>query len=230
MANAAAVPGTPLTNFNARELYDTWRVKLVFREKLCGGIPRNAETIKSWVESKTGFKDEKAEEMTKEAIEAMKEQLTESSWNGFKQDVAHGLYIEPRQVKAMLRESCTTLGIFKKQRGSKQIYQHGLEVKGVQHEQPSRIYLDRLKPDGQDEGPIHIMTAQGPRSALKRLDYVEKAVIEFDLWRYKTHANETRHISHDNFVRILTFAQENGLGADRSQGHGKFDIIEFQQV
>ena len=214
--------------FDTGNLYDKWLVEIVFREKLCGGVPKNENTIKSWVESKTGHTDKQAEELAAEAVEAMKEQLTDASWNGFKQDAEHGLYIEPRQVKAMLRECFTMQRVFVKKKGSKQIHQHGLEIKGLEH--PSRIYLGRAEADGDDEGPIHVMTAQGPRSALKRVDYVEGATLTFELWRFKTVATEKRHISHDALVAALTLAQENGLGADRSQGRGKFDVTKFETI
>ena len=216
---------TPLAQFNTDKLYGKWTVEIQTRDKLCGGTPRTPEMIEGWVKAKTGYSDEQAKELAAEAIEDIQGQLTDASWNGFRAD-ERGLYIETRQVKAMLRECFTVQRLFVKRRGSKQIYQHGLEIKGAEH--PRRIYLDRGEPDGCDESPIHVMTPQGPRSALKRVDYVKGALLSFELWRYKTIPQETRHIGEEALVAALTLAQENGLGADRSQGQGKFDVVGFE--
>ena len=217
----------PDPRFSTEKIYNKWHIKLEFRNLICGGVPRNPELIESWIKAKTGHEDEKAKELTEEAIEAMKVELTDASWNGFKADKGHGLYIEARQVKAMFREGFTMTKVFVKKRGSKQMYQHGLEIKGIEH--PEHLYLGRDKADGSMENPIHVQTAQGPRSALKRLDYIKGATVEFELWIYKVDAKETRSIGEKELIHELTLLQEDGCGADSSQGNGKFDVIEFRK-
>ena len=138
----------------------------------------------------------------------------------------HGLYIETRQVKAMLKQSASLLRITTQKIGSKQILAEGMEVKGLPPT-PERLYLGCEQPDGHNEGPIHVKTAQGPRTSIKRVDYVERAELRFEIWVLKTAAQEKRHIGKADLERILTHAQENGLGADRSQTRGKFDVVKF---
>ena len=105
-------------------------------------------------------------------------------------------------------------------------------MKGADH--PARVYLGRKEPDGQEEGPIHVQTAQGPRTAIKRVDYVEDVSLSFEVWTLKkqnnSDAEKKRHIGKEDLEKMLALAQENGLGADRSQGSGKFDVIEFLAV
>ena len=103
-----------------------------------------------------------------------------------------------------------------------------MEVKGI--DDPMRIYLDAVEPDGYEERPIHVQTAQGPRTAIKRVDYVQDKTMAFQIWVLKTAPAETRHIGETEIVAMLRFSQENGLGGDRSQGGGKFDVIEFAKI
>ena len=213
--------------FNARELYDTYRVTIAMRDRICGGMPKNPEVIAAWIKARTGADDELTKEQTAEAMEVLVTEETEKSWTGFPCD-ENGLFIWSRQVKAMFKESASMLRITTTKIGSKQILQHGFEVKGLEHEE--RIPLGVSEPTGCEEGPIHVRTAQGPRTALKRFDYVEKAKLVFGVWVLKTAPQEKRHVGEKDIVRMLTFGQENGLGANRSQGYGKFDVVEFCKV
>jgi CRISPR/Cas system CSM-associated protein Csm3 (group 7 of RAMP superfamily) len=126
-----------------------------------------------------------------------------------------------------MRECGSILGIFQKKRGSKQIYQHGMEIKGLENE--FRIYINDCEDPLREEKPIHVDTPQGKRNALKRTDhFIEGATLEFRIWILKTDPSETRHIGEKDTKLMLTLAQENGLGANRSQGSGKFEVIELE--
>lgn len=215
---------------DSTELYDRYTITAQVRERLDGGVPRDPELIKQWVAAKTGFADEQTQKQIEEHmpdIVAATEGAADAMWCGFKKD-ATGQYIETRQVKAMLRECAVVLGITKAKRGSRQIIQHGFEVKGA--EGGSKIYLD-VKNPGTSEGPIHVMTPQGPRSALKRCDYIGAgSTLEFEVWILKTHAAETRHLGEKELRQLFALAQEDGLGANRSQGSGKFNVTAFDKT
>lgn len=218
---------TRAPGFDARALYDIYRVKLAIRDRLCGGVPKNKDLIKNWVAATTGFNDAQTEVQTQEHLDAMTADVAEKSWNGFPSD-ERGLYLYARQVKALFKECATMLRLTTDRRGSKQILQHGFEVKSLDGR--DRVHLGREKPDGDTEQPIHVQTPQGPRTALKRVDYVEGASVEFEVWVLATEHGETRHVGEDEIRAMLTFGQENGLGADRSQGSGKFDVVDFEVV
>lgn len=240
-----------MEGFEAKQLYNRYLVKIQMRDRLVGGIPETEELIAAHIRARTGHDDERTKQQIAEVLAARKaaktpkaaiaaaashealteekvEEAVEKASNGFLADEG-GLYIHARNVKAMLRESWDLAQVSKKQRGSKQIQQHGMEVKapGGQHE---RIYLDRKEPDGFEEKPIHVMTPQGPRHSLKRNDYVTKASLSFEIWLYKVHPSETRYVSEELLKKLLVHAQENGLGADRSQLHGKFDVVGFEKI
>ena len=219
---------TPDPRFNTSALYDIYSVTIQLRDKLCGGTPKNPTLLKGWIAATTEHDDDTTNKQVDEATAALLEPTEEKSWNGFRGDEKEGLYIEARQAKAMFKESATMLRVTVDKRGSKQIFQHGFEIKGPK--QADRIYLGVMKPDGYDEGPIHVDTPQGPRTAIKRVDYVANPKLHFHIWVLATATAESRHIGEKDLVEMLTFAQENGLGADRSQGRGKFDVIAFEVV
>lgn len=212
----------------SRNLYDRYAVTIAFREWLCGGTPRNQELIEAWVKARTGHDDALTKQQTAEALAALTDQVAEKSWIGFPAD-DRGLFVWSRQVKALFREAATMLRITTQKMGSKQIFQHGFEIK-----EPGtggdRLHLDRKEADGTDESPIHVVTAQGPRTALRRMDYVTKAKLSFEIWVLRTEAAEKRHVGKEEIVKMLAFCQENGLGASRSQGYGKFDVVEFSAL
>lgn len=213
--------------FDSKPLYDRYNVTIAVREHIYGGTPKNPDIIKAWIKARTGFDDDLTKAQTEEALETQTDEEAESMWTGFPSDEL-GLFVHTRQLKAMLRESAVLLRITKKKIGSRQIIQHGFEVRGPEHD--SRIYLGVTEPTGSHEGPIHVMTPKGPRTALKRQDYVEKPQLSFAVWILKTAPQETRHLGEKDLVQMLTHCQENGFGACRSQGHGKFDVIEFSKI
>jgi CRISPR/Cas system CSM-associated protein Csm4 (group 5 of RAMP superfamily) len=209
-------------------LYDIYAVSIQFRHRIYGGVPKNKELIADWIKAKTGYDDEIAEGLTEAAKAQMIDEESEKSWNGFFRDEEKGVYVECRQLKAALKQCASVLGVTKKKIGSKQILAEGGEIKSL--DGGDRLYLGKLEADGFEERPIHVMTAQGPRTALKRVDFVEGACLNFQVWVLQTEAQEKRHIGEDELVLILTMMQENGVGADRSQGGGKFDVVNFEKV
>jgi hypothetical protein len=217
-----------LKGFETTELYDVYNVTIRLRDQIRGGQPKNPDLLKGWIAATTGHNDETTTAQEKEAREALLEPTEEKSWNGFPADEKKGLFIWSRQVKALFKECASLRRIFIEKVGSKQILQHGFEIKGPDAD--DRIFLGKMKPDGMHEGPIHVTTAQGPRTAIKRVDYVEKVTINFAIWVLRTDPKEKRHVGEKEVRMMLVLGQENGLGADRSQGHGKFDVIEFAKI
>ena len=212
-------------SFSAAPLYDIYSVTIQVRDKICGGTPKNPDLLRGWIAATTEHDDETTSKQEQEARDAILEPTEEKSWNGFRSDAVKGAYIEARQMKALFKECSTMLRFTTDKRGCKQIFQHGFEVKAP--DGGERLYLGATGTLPFDEGPIHVQTPQGPRTAIKRVDYVERPSITFEVWVLSTHASETRHIGENDVVQMLRFAQENGVGADRSQGRGKFDVTGF---
>jgi len=190
-----------------------YRVKLQVRDRIMGGIPKQPEMIEAWLKSRDLLD---LEEQTKQEMAG---QLTDQSWEGFKGD-GDGLYIEDRQVKAMLKEAAN-------------IVRHVIKFKGFMRARvaervfvrPKRIYLGVGEADGFVERAIHVRTARGPRDAIKRSDYVSQPAIGFDLWVLGDGVIRETHLQS-----LLEYAGEAGLGASRSQGEGQFELEELTRV
>jgi len=69
-----------------------------------------------------------------------------------------------------------------------------------------------------------VMTMRGPRSALKRCDYVKQATANFEIWV------AAPAIAKGDLEKMLKLGQEIGLGASRSQGYGKFTLEKFRPI
>lgn len=212
-----------------KKMYRKYRVQLQIRDKILGGIPKNPELIQGWLKSK-GLEEKAIEEIaakTEPAVAVAIEEETNKAWTGFKSD-EDGVYIEGRQVKALLKEACSMLRIAVKKRGTKQVLQHGTFVK------PEKIYLnvddgdDSIafeKPTDHLEMVAHVVGPRGPRSTIKRHDYVERPFINIEIW-----VVDNEMIPMQAIKDMLTLGQEIGLGCSRSQDFGKFDLVSFEEI
>lgn len=206
------------------EMFSTFRLEMTI-DRLVGGIPRHPAIVERWQEAR--WKDHAKlqpgdpttpEEAANRTIELLGEQVHEEVagiWTGFVEHPDGGLAIEGRQIKAMFKESANILRTMIKV-GGKVIPLRARVAERV-FVQPNMLSLGVAAPTGTIERPIHVMTAQGPRTALKRTDYVDGAKIVCEL-RVLNDGVITEAILDS----ILTHAALNGVGADRSQGQGMF--------
>jgi len=217
-----------------KKLYTEYNVVLQIRERICGGIPVDEKTIENWLRGRGVLPKEAANRAKKirdeVGTEEYVEEASKSSWTSFKRDEI-GIYIEPRQIRALIKESSFILELTKNVRGLRQRLQHGIVIK------PDRIYLMKdnapiKEMDGQTEGPIHVMGPQGPRTALKRQDFVLKPTLTFIVRVVNpVGKDETDYLREDRLRAIFQWAEDGiGLGASRSQDEGKFDIVTFEKV
>jgi len=220
--------------FNPGRLYDRWLIRLKFRGKLFGGVPKNPELIAAWIRSQykknTGkeLSAEELEALTDEALDEIVEEKTDYSWTGFRSD-EHGLFINGYQIKAGVKQGAKNLEYYLKKLGSKDHFQHCVFIRGTGPD-PKKIYLDRTEPDGFDEGPIHVTTAQGKQNALARTDYVEGVTIEFELWKMPTIPQQKKHIGEKELQDIFIFCQENGFGAKKPMDGGQNDVVHWEKL
>ena len=95
----------------------------------------------------------------------------------------------------------------------------------------ARIYFERdgvllKEADGNEDRAIHVIGAQGPRTALKRVDFVNApAALHYDGRFLKDGV-----VDKDLIDFFLRYACYGGLGADRSQGNGMFVVHPIELV
>lgn len=222
----------PLSEIFQWSPFDEYHVRMVIPE-LVGGVPKHKDLLKGWINATN---KEKSDEDRQKLIEAsitelpdLSSEKEDKSWVGFKQD-DKGLYIEGRQVKAMLKESANI--VKKEVPVPKNIEKSGKGIAALKSKVADhvfvvedKIYLGREKPDLQEERPIHVMTAQGPRTSVKRSDIVKDVTIDFTVRRFCDTA-----VPEVSLFAILDYCRNLGLGADRSQGKGKVAEIFIEKM
>jgi hypothetical protein len=232
-----------------------WRrasVTLAIKNRLVGGIPTSPKLIEGWIAANMPevSADERAKlaEKTVQELPEQAEEAAKSMWTTFKRNSAGAVYIEGRNVKAMFKEAANVLRevLIKDERAGKKAAGEGKEGKAeaksrytnLKSKLAERLFIEQdeipmlrdgkaiEKPDGNEERAIHVMTAMGPRSALKRVDFVNApAVLKFSL-RYLNDGV----VDVELIKTLLEYAAWNGMGADRSQGNGLFELVELQPL
>jgi hypothetical protein len=205
-----------------------------FRDRLVGGIPvipegtDRADAYEGWARGAGIDPEDAADLATKLAADPdmpVTVEDVEGLATGFRSD-DNGIYIEARQIKAMVREASQRLGIIKQVRGSRQVIQHDLHVRSATDPNGQKIYLDRMVADGTETRPISVITRQGPRTAIKRFDYVDQPEITFTI-RVLAGGVGNGLIPIERIADIMELGCELGIGADRSQGEGTFDVVSL---
>lgn len=227
-----------------------WAAGIAMKDKLFGGVPANPKTIDGWLRSSAGVKEEEErrqmmlrtlrergyepETTSMEALEEASRLMAEKlNTNGFKRDPERGLYIEGRQVMAMLRESVSVLytGLrWKRSNGAKSKTTGEDSAKAATslfresvHVPDERIYLGRDEADGVE---LKIVHPKDPtrESSLTYVEYVERATLSFTVEELEG------TVPPGAWKRIWQHAERNGLGAMRSQQHGKFAVARWEAI
>ena len=226
-------------------LFVRYRVECQFIDRLMGGTPQKADLIAGWIRARAGVDEdaelaamvrrtlgeigvETPEEATLDEIVAMSEKVAaDRHGNTFKRD-ANGLYIETRQVKAGLKESCQVLFAGERwgrtKKGPKNALSEWIFVEG------QRVHLDRSEPDGTLTQHGVVTGPAGPRSTLTQYDYVEQPRIAFVLKSLLDPLTGKERIEPAQWKLLLSYLQYSGLGALRSQSHGQFKVVAFTQL
>jgi hypothetical protein len=203
-----------------------------------GGVPSDPKVAEGWLRSKLQETDERIQEMVAQVMEERK--VTESeavtivnnlkNLNGFKRTSGGQLFIEGRQVKAMLKEATsiavavnkiqmTGWGATKKWL-TKFLPEHVFVVDTtivLKHLDENDALVAFKEPTGIHQQFVH--TFRG--SAIQYQEYCDDAVIEFTV--ISDHNFTTR-----DWKMIWTTAEKNGLGASRSQGYGTFAVTGWE--
>lgn len=225
-------------------IYTKFRVKLQFRDKVYGGLPKADELLDPYIKAKFGD-DPEAALIVKEDVNPPSEddlvEAKEKSMTGFKCDDV-GCYIGDYAIKAGLKQWASLCGLTVKKRGTKQTVKETLFVKGLlpgengnYQNTDRKVYLQPIstEPDGVDDHAGHVDTAQGKKSIIRASEYREKATLEYEVWVLSVRFAEregTKNLTEGDLAMMLELGQEAGIGANRSLESGKFDVLEFERI
>lgn len=229
-------------------LFQTLTVLLVFRDKILAGIPKAGNPLDFYMDSKHMSDEAKADFEDRVAdgkvTDQEKEVIKSLNWCCFEKQTDNVLCLWHGNIKAGLREIFVTLGLtqkmYKKAKsekvgsaaeeghaGGKQTLQHAVHVEPLRLPffRPDSQGCDRFitEPDGFVDRVKHIEDAAGKRSVIGRHDYLLQPRLQFTLRWPKKGPFDRRDI-----INALAASEEDGLGACRSQGFGKYDIISIK--
>lgn len=212
--------------------FDTYKVKIRLRD-IVGGIPMNPNMVEKWINATNENKSAEEREALKNAALALLPEKTEEKMEqqgiGFAR-VNGELVIEGRQVKAMLKEAANITNMTSPRVDPKE------PNKQMKSKVGDQLFVEdvfinlggRKGPDAVEQKPIHVMTTQGPRSSIKVYEICRGVDIEFTLKRHNQKGKMA--VTEEVMLAILDYSQNIGLGADRSQGHGLFEVLSVEKV
>lgn len=197
---------------------------------IAGGTPTDPKVAEGWLRTKLGIdKDDIIREMVADVMvsrEVGADEATEivaanKHLNGFKRD-ENGLFIEGRQLKAALKEAAsiavaagklTARGWGKTNKGLlSYLAEHVFVVE-------EKLHLGVSEPSGIAQRFVHTFRGNG----IQYEEYVTDAKIEF-----------TVISDHDfkpaEWAAIWTCGEQNGLGASRSQGYGRYEVTRWDKA
>jgi len=191
---------------------------------IAGGTPTDPKVAEGWLRTKLADKDDLIREAVAEVMvdrgvtadEAATIVDANKHLNGFKRD-ANGLYIEGRQLKACIKEAASI-------RWPNERW--GPTKKGTRSFFPEHVFVveDRLplgvtQPTGVAQRFVHTWRGNG----IQYEEYVEDAKVEFTvITDYAFKAEE--------WALLWLTAEQQGLGASRSQGYGRFEVVQWSRA
>lgn len=196
---------------------------------IAGGTPTDPNVAEGWIKTKLGAKDDLLREMVAQTMvdrgvtadEAAEIVNTAKHLNGFKRD-ENGLYIEGRQLKAALKEAASIAVAAGKLNGrgwgktNKGLLSYLAEHVFVVEE---RLHLGASEPSGIAQRFVHTFRGSG----IQYEEYLHDAKVDFTVI-------SDHDFKPDEWAAIWTCGEQNGLGASRSQGYGRYEVTRWDKL
>jgi hypothetical protein len=195
--------------------------------RIAGGTPTDPKVAEGWLKTKlVDSKDDLLREQVAEVMmergvsteEAAKVISKEKHLNGFKRELETGeLYIEGRQVKAMIKENANIRWPKERwgptRKGTLSFFAEHVFVP------EDHVGLGVSEPSGVNQRFVHTFRGSG----IQYEEYVDDAELSFTVTTdYDFQAQE--------WAMLWLTAEQNGLGASRSQGYGRFDVVDWKKI
>ena len=190
---------------------------------ICGGTPTDPRKAEGWIRSKLDTSENLiqaavAEVMVERGVtadEAVAVVEENKHLNGFKRD-DQGLYIEGRQLKAALKEAGNVRwpkarwGISKK--GTRSFFaEHVFVVE-------DKLHLGVMEPSGVNQRFVHTFRGSG----IQYEEFVTGARIDFTII--------TDHdFTQEEWALLWLTGEQQGIGATRSQGFGRYEVTNWER-
>lgn len=222
-------------------MFKQFKVRWEFKNRLMAGTPANPALIGKWLEARKASESKykklvdtvppeelkSLEQLEEEKVAALPNipEEADTSYLVFLRDEEKRLYLESYTIKAHLKDCCRVLG--SKESELIKVKQFRSKFADRCFPGPEHIYITNGTPEPlQGDAPIagqfwehavHVMTALGPRNALKSNEYAEKATLEFTL---KVLGDDV--VDKETLEMLMEYGSEHGYGGERGMGFGKY--------
>ena len=202
-------------------------------ETIAGGVPSDEHVAEAYLRTKLAAKDDLIREAVAQTMvergitadEAVKLVDIKKHLNGFKRD-EHGLYIEGRQLKAALKEAVSVAvaaGKIAPPNGAKGWGKTNKGLLGFMAEHvfvvDERLHLGVTEATGIVQRFISSFRGTG----IQYEEYVENA--EFNCTIIADYL-----FTEEHWALIWLTGQQQGIGASRSQGFGKYVVTRWERI
>ena len=193
-----------------------YRLGVTFVTDHLASSPANTEVYKEYIESK---RRDEAEEAGDEVATLPAEHTEKIGWSVYHQD-DKGLFLFDYHIRGFLKEAASAIT------GKTGLSAFKSKIDKWLFVTPRRLYLMNgaghiTKPEAFEERPIRAMTAQGPRTSLKRSDKV-LAGAHFNAEIVVLPLGQAE-LTKERLTDWFDYGKWQGLGEWRNGSFGRFD-------
>lgn len=215
-------------------------LEMRFTVPVCGGVPRTDDVVKQWVEIRKASEAAHAkmsgvqtmEQVTAERLKTIDpldvDDEMNKVWVGFSRNEDGHLFVRGGSLRAHIKDAAQVLGpMFKREKGlgdCKQVKVFAAKLKNALYVMEDQLLmLDEngkpvTKATGHRDATMSVMTAQGPRTCLKRVDFIEPCKMRATLQLL-----EGCEITQQHLAACFEYGSVHGFGQDRSLQFGRYE-------
>lgn len=211
-------------------MFDVYQLEMEFVGRLMGSVPLKKELVRKWLEArapaqpKPGPSLDEIENEVLDTIEDVEAMTEEEVSLGFQQ-VNDVLVVRAGTIKAHLKDCARQLY------AAKLVSVKNFRSKVANYVNVVPYWIPILKDgvpvrehDGWHEQAVHVITPQGPRSALKRIQYVEGVSLVCRLYVLRN-----PEVGEEELRKVLVYGGVHGYGGERSLGEGRY-VFSLERV
>jgi hypothetical protein len=205
---------------------------------IAGGVPSDPRVAEGWLRSKVETSDAIIRDMVAEVMTERNVGMDEATkivdqlkhLNGFKRNPTNkALFIEGRQLKAALKEAASVAVASDKLKGrgwgktNKGLMSYLAEHVMVVEETLPLLSVDTRSPLTDPTGITQRFVHTFRGSGIQYEEYVEDALIDFTI-------RCDHPFTREEWGMIWLTGEQQGLGASRSQGYGRYTLTRWEQL
>lgn len=214
-------------------------VVMELMEPMLGTVAKSKEIYSKFIESKAAERVDLPDAPLRPAseLETVVDELESTGWTGFHTSPS-GLIVYDYFVKGFLKNAGNVLkedlGAFCKKKAEGGFANLKSHLNNYVFIMPRMVAItdadgkQLTQPDGVLERPLRAQTAQGPRVALAKSDYVSAwRRLAFQVVMAPGHPFKSEE---ELLTRLLSYAELQGFGQWRNGGYGRAKVVSFKFV